>query len=103
MKGGSPYKRALGAKQRTILGPYTTFHFKYHIECSMVTWYSYLRMFPKSKFYYFMLNIEFCLAGDKGKWTVFNFHLSVVPSLTGSCNIFNFLFLSILDKQKFSL
>jgi hypothetical protein len=47
------------------LGPYAAFHemaLTCHIEGSMITaiW-THLRMFQNSKFYQFMLNVEFCL------------------------------------------
>jgi hypothetical protein len=48
------------------LGPYAAFNGmarKCHIDGSMITavW-THLRMFLNSKFYYFMLNVEFCLS-----------------------------------------
>jgi hypothetical protein len=55
-------------------GPYAAFHgmaLTCHIEGSMITaiW-THLRMFQNSKFYQFMLNVEFCLSRCLGAWTV---------------------------------
>jgi hypothetical protein len=83
-------------------GPYAAFHgmaLTCHIEGSMITaiW-THLRMFQNSKFYQFMLNVEFCLSRcwGRGRWFALNSTVHEQAQSNRVCNIFNFAVLGFL-------